>query len=165
MVDAKTRLADITTTPVTDVKARIAELGVAGDNIVYAQDDLAGAKAHRKTVPAKLHPEVARAEPRLERRALQTALRMCAHNTEHWLARQLDIHLQDPDEIRALTRALMHQPGTIDYQPAHITVTLDAADQPRLTRAIHALTEQLNHRPAHLPGDPRPITYTIKPSP
>lgn len=163
LVDAKTRLADITTTRVTDVKVRIAELGAAADDIVYAQDVLAAAKAHRKTVPAKLHPDVVRAEPRLERRALQTALRICAHNTEHWLARQLDTHLQNPDEIRALTRALMHQPGTIDYQPDRITVTLEATDQPRITRAIHALTEHLNHRPAHLPGDPRPITYTIKP--
>lgn len=165
LVDAKTRLADLATTPVTDVKARVAALGIARDNIVYAQDDLAAANAHRRTVPAKLHPEVIRAEPRLERRALQTALRICAHNAEHWLARQLDTHLQNPDEIRTLTRALMHQPGTIDYQPDRITVTLDAADQPRLTRAIHALTEQLNRQPAHLPGDPRPITYTIKPGP
>ena len=165
LIDAKTRLADISTTPLTDVKARIAALGNARDDIVYAKDELAAAKAHRKTVPAKLHPEVTRAEPRLARRALQTALRICAHNAEHWLARQLDTHLQNPDEIRALTRALMHQPGTIDYQPDHITVTLDTADQPRLTRAIHALTNQLNHQPAHLPGDPRPITYTIKPNP
>ena len=165
LVDAKTRLADITTTPHTDVKARLTALGNARDNIAYAHDELAAAKTHRKTVPAKLHPQVTRAEPRLERRALQTALRICAHNTEHWLARQLDTHLQNPDEIRALTRNLMHQPGTIDYQPDHITVTLDTTDQPRLTRAIHTLTKQLNRQPAHIPGDPRPITYTIKPNP
>ena len=47
--------------------------------------------------------------------------------------------------------------------------TLDTTDQPRITRAIHALTEQLNrHSTANPPtsqGDPRPITYTIKPNP
>ena len=162
---AKTALADISTSHVTDVKAHLANLATAHDNIAYTKDDLTDAKAHLKTIPAKLHPTVTRAEPRLERRALQTALRICAHNTEHWLARQLDTHLHNPDEVRTITRNLMHQPGTINYQPDRITVTINPTNEPHLTRAIHALTNQLNQHPAHLPGDPRPITYTINPHP
>ena len=165
LTHAKTRLADITTTHVTDVTTHLANLRAARDNIVHAQDNLATAKAHLKTIPAKLHPAVTRAEPRLERRALQTALRICAHNTEHWLARQLDTHLQNPDEVRAITRNLMHQPGSINYQPDRITVTINPPDQPNITRALQHLTNQLNQQPAHLPGDLRPITYTIKPHP
>ena len=78
-----------------------------------------------------------RAEPRLERRALQTTLRTCAHNTEHWLSRQLDTYLQDPDEVRTATRALMTQPGTIHYHPNRITVRIDPPDEPRVARAAH----------------------------
>lgn len=162
----KARLGDITNRDrVTDVKAQIADIGTGRDNITYAQDDLAAAKAHRKTVPAKLHPHVPRAEPRLERRALQTALRICAHNAEHWLARQLDIHLQNPDEVRSHTRALMHQPGTITYHHNRITITIDPPDEPRVAHAVHALLQQLNQKPAHIPGDPRPVTYTLNPRP
>ena len=165
LTHTKTRYADITTAPVTNVRTHLANLRTGRDNIIYAQDDLATAKAHLKTIPANLHPAVTRAEPRLERRALQTALRICAHNTEHWLARQLDTHLQNPDEVRAITRNLMHQPGSINYQTDRITVTINPPDQPRVTRALQALTNQLNQQPAHLPHDPRPITYTINPHP
>lgn len=158
---ARTQLGDITHRHVTNVATHLADLTTGRDNITYAQDQLAAAKTHRRTIPAKLHPEVTRAQPRLERRALQTALRICAHNAEHWLARQLDTHLQDPDEVRSHTRALITQPGTIDYQHDRIIITIDAPDEPRVARAAQALTQQLNNKPAHIPGDTRPITYTI----
>ena len=154
--DAKTRFADLIWQPWTDPITHLKEIGDARDNIEHTTDQLTATKTLLKAVPAKQPRQEPRARPRLERRALQTALRICAHNTEHWLAAQLDTYLQNPDEVRAITRALMHQPGTINYQPHTITVTIDQPDQPKITRALHALTQQLNTRPAHKrPGCPQ----------
>jgi len=88
-------------------------------------------------------------------------LRLLAYNTDTWLADHLNTYLQDPNEYRAITRNLIHTPGTITYTPDHITVTLDPPDTPRITRALTHLITELNHTPPHIPGDPRPITYKI----
>ena len=148
---ARTRLGDITNRHVTDVNTHLADLDAGRDDIIYAQDQLAAAKAHRHTVPAKLHPEVIRAQPHLERRALQTALRICAHNTEHWLARQLDTHLQDPDQVRSHTRALITQPGIIDYQPDRIIIHQRTPRRPRRPSPHRTTQQQTSPHPRRHP--------------
>jgi transposase len=124
------------------------------------------AKAERDTHPAKLpanqiNPAAKRAVHRAHRRALQTVLRLLAHNAEHWLAHRLNAYLQDPNEYRATTRNLMHLGGTITYTPQTITVHLDQPTTPRLTAALDLLLQEINNTPPRIPGDPRPITYTL----
>ena len=89
------------------------------------------------------------------------ALRLLAHNTDTWIADHLNVYLQDPNEYRVITRALMHQPGTITYTDEQITVTLQTHHTPRVNRALGQLLDELNAVPAHVPGDPRPITYHL----
>jgi len=89
------------------------------------------------------------------------ALRLLAYNTDTWLADHLNTYLRDPDEYRAITRALMNHPGVITYTPQAITVTLDRHHAPRIDRALTLLLDELNTTPAHIPGDPRPLTYQI----
>lgn len=89
------------------------------------------------------------------------ALRLLAYNADTWLADHLNTYLQDPNEYRRLTRALMQHPGTITYTPDMITVTLDRHHAPRINRALALLLDELNTTPAHIPGDPRPITYQL----
>jgi len=121
-------------------------------------------RAHRAKLPAnQLDPDATRALPRLARRSLQLVLRLLAYNAELWLAERLDAYLADPDEVRAITRHLLHQPGTITYTRRTVTVTIDRPDQPRVTRALELLTQELNATPARIPGDTRPITYRVKP--
>ena len=90
-------------------------------------------------------------------------LRLLAYNAELWLSERLNAYLADPDEIRAITRHLLHQPGTITYRTDTINVTINQPDQPRIARALQLLTQELNTTPAHIPGDNRPITYKIAP--
>lgn len=128
------------------------------------EDATAALGHHRAKLPADtLNPGAVRALPRLGRRALQLVLRLLAYNAELWLSERLDAYLADPDEVRAITRHLLHQPGTITYTHRTITVTLDRPDQPRIARALHCLTDELNAAPAHIPGDTRPITYQMRP--
>ena len=83
------------------------------------------------------------------------ALRLLAYNTDTWLGDHLNAYLQDPSEYRAITRSLMHQPGTITYAPQQVTVTLDAHHTPRINRALALLLDEMNAAPARMPGDPR----------
>lgn len=129
--------------------------------ITAAEDEL-------KTIPAKLpanviDPGAQRALHRANRRSLQMVLRLLTHNAEHWLAHRLNAYLQDPDEYRATTRNLLHLGGTITYTDSTIHVELDRSTTPRLARALDLLLNEINNTPPHIPGDPRPITYTIKP--
>ncbi len=103
-----------------------------------------------------------RALPHVRRRSLQMVLRLLAYNAELWLADHLNTYLRDNDEYRAHLRNILHLPGTIDYTPDTITVTLDQPDTPRLARALTRLIEEINHTPPRLPGDPRPITYRAR---
>jgi len=77
----------------------------------------------------------------------------------------LNTYLDDPDDYRAITRHLLHQPGHISFQPDHITVTIRRPDAPRIATALNSLTHQLNTNPPHLVGDHRPITYHLTPKP
>lgn len=121
-------------------------------------------RAHKAKIAAdERDPGATRALPRLARRSLQVALRLLAYNAELWLSERLNAYLADPDEIRAPTRHLLRQPGTITYTTTAITVTIDAPDQPRVARALHHLTQELNNTPARIPGDTRPITYQTRP--
>lgn len=120
----------------------------------------------RNTIPATTTanhatPGKQRAIPKLKRRAYQMILRLLTYNALRWLAEQLDTYLDNPDEIHATTRALLHQPGTITYTPNGITVTITPPDTPATARALTKLCDQLNHATtrAHIPGDQRPITY------
>ena len=146
-----------------------AQLPGAHRRIEQATAALADAKAVLKPIPAKiaateLDPDAKRAYPRLARRGLQMVLRLLAFNAEAWLAEHLNAYLADPDEYRAITRDLLHHGGHVDHTSKSITVTLDQPDTPRIARALHLLTEELNDPPAHMPGDPRPITYRVRPA-
>jgi transposase len=136
--------------------------------ITTAEEDLTSARAILKPIPAKLpanqlDPNAKRAKPRLARRSLQMVCRLLAYNAELDLARRLNTYLADPDEYRTITRNLLHQPGTITYQPHQITVTLQHPHPPRLARALNQLIQELNTNPPHLPTDHRPITYQLNP--
>ena len=146
-----------------------AQLPGAHRRIEQATAALADAKAVLKPIPAKiaateLDPDAKRAYPRLARRGLQMVLRLLAFNAEAWLAEHLNAYLANPDEYRAITRNLLHHGGHVDHTSKSITVTLDQPDTPRIARALHLLTEELNNTPAHMPGDPRPITYRVRPA-
>jgi hypothetical protein len=122
------------------------------------------ARAALKPIPAKLpantvNPAAQRATPRINRRALQTVCRLLAYNAELDLARALNTYLNDPDEYRAITRNLLHQPGHIHYTPTSITVTIDQPHAPRIQCALTLLIDQLNNNPPKLAGDNRKITY------
>jgi hypothetical protein len=135
-------------------------------DLYAARADTLTARQALKPIPAKLpanqlDPNAERATPRLAQRALQMVCRLLAYNAELDLARRLNTYLADPDEYRTIARNLLHQSGTIHYQPKTITVTLDQPHPPRLARALSALIDELNTDPPHLPGDRRPITYRL----
>ncbi len=139
-------------------------------DLYTAQAATRTAKATLKPIPAKLpanviDPDAKRATPRVNRRALQTVLRLLAYNAELDLARAINTYLADPDEYRAITRHLLHQPGQIDYTPTRITVTIDPPHAPRIARALNLLIDQINNNPPKLTGDRRPISYQISAKP
>jgi hypothetical protein len=158
-----------TTTPATDTNAP-ATLCTLRADLDAARTDTRTAKATLKPIAAKLpantiDPTAKRATPRINRRALQTVLRLLAYNSELDLARAINTYLHDPDEYRAITRHLLRQPGHIHYTPTTITVTIDPPHAPRIARALNLLIDQLNSTPPTLAGDHRPIRYqtTTKP--
>jgi len=131
-----------------------------------ARADVQAANAALKPIPAKLptnviNPDAKIATPRANRRALQTVCRLLAYNAELDLARALNTYLTDPDEYRAITRHLLHQPGHIHYTPTSITVTIDKPHAPRIARALNLLIDQINNNPPKLPGDTRKIVYSM----
>ena len=131
-----------------------------------ARAEVQTASAALKPIPAKLpanviDPDAQRAIPHTNRRSLQSVLRLLAYNAELDLARALNTYLTDPDEYRAITRHLLHQPGQIHYTPASITVTIDKPHAPRIARALNLLIDQLNNNPPKLPGDTRQIVYSM----
>ena len=102
-----------------------------------ARAEVQTASAALKPIPAKLpanviDPDAKLAIPHTNRRALQTVCRLLAYNAELDLARALNTYLTDPDEYRAITRHLLHQPGHIHYTPASITITIDKPHAPRI---------------------------------
>ena len=138
--------------------------------LTSARDQVTAARVALKPIPAKLpantiDPDAQRATPRVNRRALQTVCRLLAYNAELDLARALNTYLSDPDEYRAITRHLLHQPGHIDYTPTRITVTIDRPHAPRIARALTLLIDQINNDPPTLAGDHRQITYQTTPAP
>lgn len=170
LADIERALAQAATTPTDDAPATNATLAELTDKLATARADLATARAALKPIPAKLpantlDPTATRATPRTSRRALQMVCRLLAYNAELDLARNLNTYLDDPDEYRAITRHLLHQPGTITYTPQAITVTIRPPDAPRIAKALNALANQLNTNPPHLINDTRPITYQIGPKP
>ena len=135
------------------------------DELDSTRGQAQAARAALKPIPAKLpanivDPDAQRATPRVNRRALQTVCRLLAYNAELDLARAINTYLADPDEYRAITRNLLHQPGHIHYTPTTITVTIDQPHAPRIARALNLLIDQLNNDPPKLAGDNRKITYS-----
>ena len=158
-----------TTTPTSDTNPAQTLCMLKAD-LHTAQAATAAARKALKPIPAKLpaneiDPDAKRATPRLNRRALQTVLRLLAYNAELDLARATNTYLADPDEYRTITRHLLHQPGQIHYTPTQITVTIDTPHAPRIARALDLLIDQINHNPPKLAGDHRPITYQISKKP
>ena len=158
-----------TTTPSPDTNPAETLCMLQAD-LYTARADTLAAKAALRPIPAKLpaniiNSDAKRATPRINRRALQTVLRLLAYNSELDLARALNTYLQDPDEYRAITRHLLHQPGHIHYTPTHITVTIDPPHAPRIARALTLLIDQINHTPPKLADDHRPITYQTAATP
>ena len=158
------------TSPGEDLAETNRQLGRLQDELAKARVERDEAKEHLKPIPAKvqrneLDPSAVLATSRLQRRALQMVCRLLAYNAELDLARSLNAYLEDDDEYRAITRNLLHQPGTIAYDKSVITVTLRPPDAPRVTRALALLCDQLNADPPRLSGDERPITYQIAPRP
>lgn len=148
----------------------LAELARLRDQHAIITDEIEDAgdklRSHRaKLAATDLDPDATRALPRLERRSLQMVLRLLAYNAEHWLAERLDAYLADPDEVRAITRHLLHQPGSITSNASDVTVTITRPDQPRVAHAVELLTDELNTTPAHIAGDPRQLTYRIASTP
>lgn len=146
--------------------AKLAELARLRDRRAMLVDEIeeaaADVRSHRAKLTAdEVRPGTTRALPRLGRRSLQMVLRLLAYNAELWLSERLDAYLNDPDEVRAITRHLLHQPGTVAYRADGITVRIDRPDQPRIARALRLLAEELNATPACIPGDNRPITYEV----
>ena len=140
------------------------------EQLQSARAEVKEASAALKPVPANLpantiDPAAQCATPKINRRALQTVCRLLAYNAELDLARALNTYLTDPDEYRAITRHLLHQPGQIHYTKTGITVTIDPPPAPRIRRALKLLIEQTNHNPPKLPGDQRRITYQTTPAP
>jgi transposase len=148
---------------------QINQQSVAAQRRIHALDrQIADLTDQLRTIPAKipanqLNPDATRAVHRTHRRALQMVLRLLAANAENWLAHHLNAYLQDNDEYRATTRNLLHLGGTINYTNTTITVELDQPNTPRLSRALALLLDEINQLDAHIPGDPRPLTYTLKP--
>ena len=125
-------------------------------------------KQRLKTVPAKLpantiDPTAERAVHRTHRRALQMVLRLLAANAENWLAHHLNAYLQDNDEYRTTARNLLHLGGTLTYTDATVHIELDRPNTPRLARALTLLLDEINQIDTRIPGDPRPLTYALKP--
>ena len=154
----------LTTTATTDTNPAETLCMLQAD-LHAARADIVAASAALKPIPAKLpantiDPDAKRATPRTNRRALQTVCRLLAYNAELDLARALNTYLADPDEYRAITRHLMHQPGHIHYTPTSITVTIDKPHAPRIARALTLLMDQINNTPPKLAGDRRRITYS-----
>ena len=154
------------TSPADDIAETNRELRRLQDELVIARKERDATEAALRPIPAKvardeLDPTARVASPRLHRRALQMVCRLLAYNAELDLARSINAYLDDEDEYRAITRNLLHQPGTVTYARNSITVTLRPPDAPRVARALGLLCDQLNASPPRMTGDRRPITYAI----
>ena len=162
-----TATTPITTTDLAATNNRLAELTT---KLETAKQQAADAKLALQHIPAKLpantiDPDALTAQQATSRRCMQMVCRLLAYNAELDLATTLNTYLDDPDEYRAITRHLLHQPGHISFHPDHITVTIRRPDAPRIATALNSLTHQLNTNPPHLLGDHRPITYHLTPKP
>jgi hypothetical protein len=138
----------------------------AEKKITTAQAALTTARAALRPVPARLPanqvtPGAQKAILRTRRRSLQMVLRLLAAAAEHWLGNHLNNYLRDNNEYRAITRSLLHTPGTITSTASAITVTLDPPAAPRIARALALLIDEINTTPPRMPGDTRPITYQL----
>ena len=167
---AERELAGLLADPAITPAAKNARIPALQKKITRARTTLAAATTARKPIPAKLpastiDPDARVALLRAGRRGLQMALRLLAHNAEHWLSGHLNAYLCDDDEYRAITRQTIIRglAGTITWTPAAITVQLDQPGSARVARALALLIDEINATPPAMPGDSRPITYHLAP--
>ena len=167
---AERELAGLLADPAITPAAKNARIPALQKKITRARTTLAAATTARKPIPAKLpastiDPDARVALLRAGRRGLQMALRLLAHNAEHWLSGHLNAYLCDDDEYRAITRQTIIRglAGTITWTPAAITVQLDQPGSTRVARALALLIDEINATPPAMPGDSRPITYHLAP--
>jgi hypothetical protein len=122
-------LAALVTATTRPVATTNQALPAAQRRLARATTALTTAEQALKAIPAnQVTPGLMRALPHLRRRSLQMVLRLLAYNAELWLADHLNTYLRDNNEYRAHLRNILHLPGTIDYSPDTITVTLDQPD-------------------------------------
>jgi transposase-like protein len=167
---AERELAGLLADPAITPAAKNARIPALQKKITRARAAAAAATTARKPIPAKLpastiDPDAKTALLHAGRRGLQMALRLLAHNAEHWLSSHLNAYLSDDDEYRAITRETIIRglAGTITWAPAAITVQLDQPGSARLARALALLIDEINATPPAMPGDNRPITYHLAP--
>ena len=167
---AERELAGLLADPAIAPAAKNARIPALQKKITRARAAAAATTAARKPIPAKLpastiDPDAKTALLRAGRRGLQMALRLLAHNAEHWLSGHLNAYLSDDDEYRAITRETIIRglAGTITWTPAAITVQLDQPGSARIARALALLIQEINATPPAMPGDSRPITYHLTP--
>jgi len=167
---AERDLAGLLADPAITPAAKNTRIPALQKKITRARTALAATIAARQPIPAKLpastiDPDARAALLRAGRRGLQMALRLLAHNAEHWLSGHLNAYLCDDDEYRAITRETIIRglAGTITRTPAAITVQLDQPGSARVARALALLIQEINATPPAMPGDNRPITYHLAP--
>jgi transposase len=162
------RIGELHTDRAVTIDALNRQSTTAQRRIRALDKQIADLTAQLKTVPAKLraniiNPDAQRAIHRTHRRALQMVLRLLAANAENWLAHHLNTYLQDNDEYRATTRNLLHLGGTITYTDTTVHIELNPPNTPRLASTVAMLLDEINEINVRLPGDPRRLTYTLKP--
>jgi hypothetical protein len=167
---AERDLAGLLADPAITPAAKNARIPALQQAITRARAAAAAATAARKPIPAKLpastiDPDAKTALLRAGRRGLQMALRLLAHNAEHWLSGHLNAYLCDDDQYRAITRQTIIRglAGTITWTPAAITVQLEQPGSARIARTLALLIQEINATPPAMPGDSRPITYHLTP--
>ena len=167
---AERELAGLLADPAITPAAKNARIPALQKKITRARAATAAATTARKPIPAKLpastiDPDAKTALLHAGRRGLHPALRLLAHNAEHWLSGHLNAYLSDDDEYRAITRETIIRglARTITWAPAVITVQLDQPGSARVARALALLIDEINATPPAMPGDNRPITYHLAP--
>jgi len=137
-----------------------------------AQDDLAAARDHHKTLPSRVPlGDLAPGQQVLdvETKLIHHAIRMSAFTTITALARDIRLntsYARAEDEAFTLARQVLTHPGDIDPRhPGRLTITLEPMPTPRETRAVAELCEHLSATKTIYPGTNRTLHYQIKTRP
>jgi len=134
-----------------------------------AEDDLAAARAHHRTLPARLPLKDLAPDQQVldtEVKLLVHAIRMSAHTTITALARDIrtnTTYARADDEAHTLARMVLNHSGDIDpRKPGELSITLDPMPTRRQTRAVAELCEHLTATNTVYPGTDKVLRYAIK---